>query len=81
VEIVEAIRFHYPTNIQRMLLTIPSKNISETLNLLKRTEAMESQESYLKTTNTRNLPSSDNPNIRLNQRSVLLPCSPSAVVS
>jgi hypothetical protein len=70
VEIVEAIRFHYPTHIQRMLLTIPSKNISEMLNLLKRIEAMESHESYIKTTNTRNLPSSDNPNIRLNQRRV-----------
>jgi hypothetical protein len=48
VEIIEAIRFHYPTHIQRMLLTVQSKSISETLHVLKRIEAMEIQESYLK---------------------------------
>jgi hypothetical protein len=45
VEIVEAIRFHYPLHIQRVLLTEQSKNISETLNLLKRIEVMEKHDS------------------------------------
>jgi hypothetical protein len=70
VEIVEAIRFHYPIHIQRMLLTVQSKSISETLHLLKRIEAMEIQESYHKPMNTKTLSSPDNSNIRLNQRRV-----------
>jgi hypothetical protein len=51
VEIIYAIHLHYPLHIQRVLLTVQSKNISETLNLLKRIEVMENHKSYLRTAN------------------------------
>jgi hypothetical protein len=46
VEIIEAIRFHYPLNIQRVMLNVQMKNISETLDLVKRIEIMENREFY-----------------------------------
>jgi hypothetical protein len=44
VETIEALRFHYPFDVQRALLNIQTKTISETLEVLKRIELLEAQE-------------------------------------
>jgi hypothetical protein len=61
VEIIEAIRFHNPLLIPIVLLTVQSKNISETLNLLKRIEVMENHESYLRTANMKKAATLESP--------------------
>jgi hypothetical protein len=48
IEIIEAIRYHYPLNIQRAMLNIQMKTISEALDLLKGIEVMEKPEHYQK---------------------------------
>jgi hypothetical protein len=48
IEIIEAIRYHYPLNTQRAMLNIQMKNICEALDLLNRIEVMESCEHYHK---------------------------------
>jgi hypothetical protein len=46
VEIIEAIRFHYPMGIQKSMLSSQLRGIGEALDLLKRIEVMESSESF-----------------------------------
>jgi hypothetical protein len=46
VETVEALRFHYPVEVQRALLNIQTKTISETLEVPRRLELLEAQEQY-----------------------------------
>jgi hypothetical protein len=41
IEIIEAIRYHYPLNVQRAMLNIQIKTVGEALDLLKRIELME----------------------------------------
>jgi hypothetical protein len=45
-ETIEALRFHYPVEVQRALLNIQTKTISETLEVLRRSELLEAQEQY-----------------------------------
>jgi hypothetical protein len=47
-EIKEAIRYHYPLNVQRAMLNIQIKTIGEALDMLKKTELMETREQYNK---------------------------------
>jgi hypothetical protein len=51
VEIVEAIRYHYPIGIQRAMLSGQLKTIGETLDLLKRVEIMETSEGFQRPNN------------------------------
>jgi hypothetical protein len=44
IEIIEALRFHYPIDIQKSLLNIQTRTISETLEILKRIELLDIQE-------------------------------------
>jgi hypothetical protein len=56
VEIIEALRYHYPPHIQRTLLNNQLKTIGETLEILRRLELMESKEqSYRKSSSDINL--------------------------
>jgi hypothetical protein len=48
IENIEAIRYHYSLNIQRAMLNIHMKTVSEALDLLKRIEGMENREHYQK---------------------------------
>ncbi|PNF31075.1 hypothetical protein B7P43_G16968 [Cryptotermes secundus] len=48
IEITEALRYHYPIGIQRAMLSTQLRSIEETLDLLKRVEAMEANEKYQK---------------------------------
>jgi hypothetical protein len=59
VEIVEAIRFHYPMGIQRSMLSSQLRGIWEALDLLKRIEVMESSESFQRP-NQQNQPQTQN---------------------
>jgi hypothetical protein len=68
IEIVEAVRFHYPLHIQRILVNVQSKKISDTLNLLKRIEIMETRESHIRNNYPRKSPPLENPNCRQTQR-------------
>jgi hypothetical protein len=45
-EFVEAIRFHFPVGIQKVMLSTQVRSINETLQLLKRLEALENQDYY-----------------------------------
>jgi hypothetical protein len=45
-EIVEAVRFHYPVQIQRTMLSNQLNSIRDTLDLLKRVEVMEATEGF-----------------------------------
>jgi hypothetical protein len=44
VEVIEAIRYHFPIAVQRAMLTNQLRTIEETLELLKRVEIMEARE-------------------------------------
>jgi hypothetical protein len=44
VEIIEALKFRYPFEVQRAILNIQTKTISETLEILKRIKLIEAQE-------------------------------------
>jgi hypothetical protein len=46
IEIVEAMRFHYPIQIQRAMLSNQVTSIGEALDLLKRIEVMEANEGF-----------------------------------
>jgi hypothetical protein len=46
VEIIEALRFHYPIGVQRAMLTTQLKTIEDTLDLLRRVEVMEASEGF-----------------------------------
>ena len=46
IEIIEAIRFHYPIQIQRAMLSNQLTSIGDALDLLKRVEVMEASEGY-----------------------------------
>ena len=48
IEITEALRYHYPIGIQRAMLSTQIRSIEETLDLLKRVEAMEANEKHIK---------------------------------
>jgi hypothetical protein len=48
VEIIEAIRYHFPIGVQRAMLTNQLRTIEETLDLLKRVEVMEASEGFQK---------------------------------
>jgi hypothetical protein len=48
-EIIEAVRFHYPIQIQRAMLSNQLTSIGETLDLLKRVEVMEASEGFQRT--------------------------------
>jgi hypothetical protein len=43
---IEALRCHYPFEIQRALVNIQTNTISETLEVLRRLELLEAQEQY-----------------------------------
>jgi hypothetical protein len=45
-EIVEAVRFHYPIQVQRAMLSNQLTSIGEALDLLKRVEVMEANEGF-----------------------------------
>jgi hypothetical protein len=47
-EIIEAIRYHYPLHVQRAMLNIQIRTMSDALDQLKRTELMKTQEQYNK---------------------------------
>jgi hypothetical protein len=51
IEIIEALRFHYPFDVQRAILNIQTKTISETLEILKRIKLIEAQEQYSRSLN------------------------------
>jgi hypothetical protein len=46
IEIIEAVRFHYPINVQRAMLSNQLISIGDALDLLKRIEVMETSESF-----------------------------------
>ncbi|PNF36604.1 hypothetical protein B7P43_G13842, partial [Cryptotermes secundus] len=46
IEIIEAVRFHYPIQIQRAMLSNQLTSIGDALDLLKRVEVMEASEGY-----------------------------------
>jgi hypothetical protein len=46
VEIIEAIRQHFPITVQRAMLSNQLNTVQETLDLLKRVEIMEGSEAY-----------------------------------
>jgi hypothetical protein len=46
IEIIEAIRYHYPIGVQRAMISNQLKTIEETLHLLKKVEAMEQSEGF-----------------------------------
>jgi hypothetical protein len=46
IEIIEAIRYHYPIQVQRAMLSNQLTSIGETLDLLKRVEVMEAGENF-----------------------------------
>jgi hypothetical protein len=46
IEIVEAIRYHFPARIQRILLSTSLSTIGETVEILKRLDMLESQDQY-----------------------------------
>jgi hypothetical protein len=46
IEIIEALRYHYPIGVQRAMLTNQLRTIVETLDLLKRVEVMEAGEGF-----------------------------------
>jgi hypothetical protein len=48
VEIIEAIRYHFPIGVQRAMLTNQLRTIKETLDLLKKVEVMEASEGFEK---------------------------------
>jgi hypothetical protein len=48
VEVIEAIRYHFPLGVQRAMLTNQLHTIKETLNLLKRVKVMEASEGFQK---------------------------------
>jgi hypothetical protein len=48
IEIIEALRYHYRLNVQRVMLNIEIKTIGEALDLLRRIELMETRESHNK---------------------------------
>jgi hypothetical protein len=48
VEVIEAIRYHFPIGVQRGMLTNQLHTIEETLDLLKRAEVMEASEGFQK---------------------------------
>jgi hypothetical protein len=52
-EIIEAIRYHYPLNVQRAMLNIQIRTISEALDQLKRIELVETREQYNKSQSRR----------------------------
>jgi hypothetical protein len=43
-EIIEVIRYHFPINVQRAMLSTQLRSVGETLDLLKRVEIMEANE-------------------------------------
>jgi hypothetical protein len=47
-EIIEAIRYHFPVSVQRVMLNTQMSTIGETLELLKRVELLETHEPYSK---------------------------------
>jgi hypothetical protein len=51
VEVIEAIRYHFPLGVQRAMLTNQLRTIEDTLDLLKRVEVMEAGERFHKPTN------------------------------
>jgi hypothetical protein len=51
VEIIEALGFHYPFEVQRAILNIQTKTISETLEVLKRIKLIEAQAQYSRSLN------------------------------
>jgi hypothetical protein len=46
IELIEAIRSHFPVGVQRAMLTTQLRTIEETLDLLKRVEIMEMAENF-----------------------------------
>jgi hypothetical protein len=59
VEIIEAIRYHFPIGAQRAMLTNQLRTIEETLDLLKRVEVIEASEGFQK---PHSQPQTHNPN-------------------
>jgi hypothetical protein len=51
VEVIEAIRYHFPLGVQRAMLTNQLRTIEDILDLLKRVEVMEAGERFHKPTN------------------------------
>jgi hypothetical protein len=49
-EVIEAIRYHFPINVQRIMLGTQLQTIGDALNLLKRVELMEGNDSCSKQT-------------------------------
>jgi hypothetical protein len=48
VEVIEAIRYHFPIGVQRAMLSNQLHTIEETLDLLKRVVVMEASEGFQK---------------------------------
>jgi hypothetical protein len=46
VEVIEAIRYHFPLSVQRAMLTNQLHTLEETLNLLKRVEVMRHKKAF-----------------------------------
>jgi hypothetical protein len=59
VEVIEAIRYHFPIGVQRAMLANQLHTIEATLDLLKRVEVMEASEGFQK---PHNQPQNPNPN-------------------
>jgi hypothetical protein len=51
IEVIEAIRYHFPISVQRAMLSTQLYSIREALDLLKQVEIMESHEMYNKSWN------------------------------
>jgi hypothetical protein len=51
IEVIEAIRFHYPVSIQKILISNQLNSVTQTLDLLKRIEVLESGEGYQRPNN------------------------------
>jgi hypothetical protein len=59
VEVIEAIRYHFPLGVQRAMLTNQLHTIEEALDLLKRVEVMEASEGFQR---PHSQPQTHNPN-------------------
>jgi hypothetical protein len=46
IEVIEAIRYHFPVNIQRAMLSNQLRTIGDTLNQLRRVEVIETGEAF-----------------------------------
>lgn len=69
VEIIEALRYHYPVGVQRAMLSNQLQTVEATLELLRRVEVMEASEGFHRPHQPHQQPQQQNQNVqRQNQQ-------------